>query len=280
MGQDAASPPAGRGEWPAPGGGVASDGAAAAPAVAAPRRPVAPTLQWREGVPWSARFDDRYFSSDAGLDETCHVFLHGNRLPERFAALRAGDVFRVGETGFGTGLNFLGCRRLFQRCAPAGARLVFRSVEAWPLAPQELRAALALWPTLQQAAGDPLGRWPPAPGQAIDFGAVRLELDLADVADALPTWHEAQIDAWFLDGFAPAKNPQMWSDAVLAQVARASRPGATVATYTSAGHVRRRLQAVGFTMRRVPGHGRKREMLTGERAPGSLGGKPRLTRGG
>ena len=94
---------------------------------------------------------------------------------------------------------------------------------------------------------------------------MRLELDVADVARALPAWPDAQIDAWFLDGFAPAKNPQMWSDAVLAQVARTSRPGATLATYTSAGHVRRGLQAAGFMVQRVPGHGRKREMLTGVR---------------
>ncbi len=224
-----------------------------------------PMLQWRDGQPWSARFDDRYFSSDSGLDETRHVFLQGNRLPERFAALRPGELLRIGETGFGTGLNFLSCRMLFEQCAPAGARLVFCSVERWPLAPQELRAALALWPTLRPCAGELLLRWPPAGRQVWEFGAARLELDIDDVAQALPAWPDAHIDAWFLDGFAPAKNPQMWSDEVLAQVARASRSGATLSTYTSAGRVRRGLQAAGFTMQRVPGYGRKREMLIGVR---------------
>jgi tRNA 5-methylaminomethyl-2-thiouridine biosynthesis bifunctional protein len=232
-----------------------------------------PMLQWRDGQPWSERFDDRYFSSDSGLDETRHVFLQGNKLFERFAALRPGELFRIGETGFGTGLNFLSCRMLFEQCAPAGARLVYCSVERWPLAPQDLRPALALWPALRACADDLLGRWAQAPAaaQAWDFGAVRLELDIGDVAQALPAWPDAQIDAWFLDGFAPAKNPQMWSDAVLAQVARASRPGATLASYTSAGRVRRGLQAVGFTMRRVPGHGRKRDMLTGVREARAAG---------
>lgn len=229
-----------------------------------------PMLQWRDGQPWSARFDDRYFSADSGLDETLHVFLNGNRLPERFAALRPGELFRIGETGFGTGLNFLVSRMCFEQCAPAGARLVLRSVERWPLAPQDLRTALALWPTLRAGADELVLRWASVPtgAQAWDFGAVRLELDIADVAQALPAWPDAQIDAWFLDGFAPAKNPQMWSDAVLAQVARASRPGATLATYTSAGRVRRGLQAAGFSMQRVPGHGRKRQMMVGLRTRG------------
>jgi len=231
----------------------------------APMPNLDPPLQWRDGQPWSARFDDRYFSATSGLDETRHVFLRGNRLAERFAALRAGEAFCIGETGFGTGLNFLCARRLFEECATPGATLVFRSIERWPLAPAELRVVHALWPALQRGADALAARWaPPAPGRhAWDFGAVRLELDIADVADALPAWPEASVDAWFLDGFAPARNPQMWSDAVLAQVARASRGGTTLATYTSVGRVRRGLQALGFAMQRVPGHGHKRDMLVG-----------------
>jgi tRNA 5-methylaminomethyl-2-thiouridine biosynthesis bifunctional protein len=230
----------------------------------------APTLQWRDGQPWSSRFDDRYFSSDSGLDETRHVFLQGNRLVQRFAALRPGEVLRIGETGFGTGLNFLCSWDLFSRTAPDGAALVFRSVERWPLAPAELHTALALWPVLQPMAEALLMRWaPPAPGHhRWNFGAVSLELDIDDVTAALPAWPAAAIDAWFLDGFAPAKNPEMWSDAVLAHVARTSRPGATLASYTSAGWVRRGLQAAGFSVQRVPGHGQKRQMLVGRRTGG------------
>ena len=228
-------------------------------------------LQWRDGQPWSARFDDRYFSGDAGPDETRHVFLQGNRLAERFAALRAGAALRIGETGFGTGLNFLCAWALFEQATPRDAVLVFRSVERWPLSVPELQAALAPWPALQPLARRLLARWQPAPGlQAWDWGRVRLEVDIADVAQALPAWPGAAVDAWFLDGFAPARNPEMWSAAVLAQVARASRPGATLATYSSAGWVRRGLQVAGFDVQRVPGHGRKRQMLVGrliEQAP-------------
>jgi tRNA 5-methylaminomethyl-2-thiouridine biosynthesis bifunctional protein len=225
-------------------------------------------LLWKDGQPWSARFDDRYFSADSGIAETRHVFLQGNRLAERFAALHDQQVFFIGETGFGTGLNFLCAWQLFEQYAPVGAALEFRSVEAFPLDTAALRAALALWPPLQasaQALGD---AWPgTAPGRhRLPFGRVQLQLDIYDVAAALPRWPAHGIDAWFLDGFAPAKNPAMWSDAVLAEVARASRPGASFAAYTSAGGVRRGLQRAGFELRRVPGFGRKREMLVGRLA--------------
>jgi len=235
-----------------------------------------PMLQWRDGQPWSARFDDRYFSAVSGLDETRHVFLQGNRLAARFAALRPGEVFRIGETGFGTGLNFLCTRLLFEQAAPAGAVLVFRSVERWPLAVHELRAAWAAWPSLRSAADELAARWAPPPSGTLQcrFGTLRLDVDIDDVAAALPAWPGAAIDAWFLDGFAPAKNPQMWSDAVLAQMARASKPAATLATYTSAGWVRRGLQAAGFVVHRVPGHGRKRQMLVGARAAMPLSPRP------
>ena len=229
-----------------------------------------PALQWREGQPWSERFGDRYFSSASGLDETRHVFLQGNRLAERFAALRGGELLHIGETGFGTGLNFLCTWALFAELAPPGAGLVFHSLERWPLAPAELQAALSLWPALCPRAAALCARWaPPAPGRhRWDFGAVQLQLDIDDVESALSRWPASGIDAWFLDGFAPAKNPGMWSDAVLAQVARASAPGATLATYTSAGWVRRGLQAAGFAVQRVPGHGLKRQMMVGRREGG------------
>lgn len=228
-----------------------------------------PMLEWKDGQPWSARFGDRYFSSDSGLAETEHVFLGGNRLSERFAALTPGASLLIGETGFGTGLNFLAAWRLFERRASPGATLEYRSVERWPLDASALRAALALWPELGPQAEALLAAWPHAAAGPLTLAdaRIRLRLDLQDVAQALPGWAAASIDAWFLDGFAPAKNPDMWSGAVLAQVARASRPGATLATYTSAGWVRRGLQAAGFDVQRTPGFGRKREMLVGRLAP-------------
>ena len=226
-----------------------------------------PMLQWKDNQPYSDRYGDVYFSTDSGLEETRHVFLQGNDLAQRFAALREGESFCIGETGFGTGLNFLCTWQLFERCAPAGASLDFFSVEKFPIEDDELCAALALWPELHAEAEVLLARWlRRVPGwNRWNFadGRVRLTLAIEEVADALPQLPEAVVDAWFLDGFSPAKNPEMWSEAVLSGVARASREDATLATYTCAGWVRRGLQQAGFTVERVPGFGRKREMVVG-----------------
>lgn len=227
------------------------------------------TLDWQDGLPFSARFGDVYFSADSGLDETNHVFLQGNGLAERFAALSAGGSFAIGETGFGTGLNFLCAWRMFEQSTPEGASLDFFSVEKFPLADDELHAALALWPELKPLADRLLDCWRRrVPGwNRWSFGRVRLTLALDDIVETLPQLQDGAIDAWFLDGFSPAKNPEMWSEAVLAQLARASRAGATLATYTSAGWVRRGLLQAGFDVARAPGFGRKREMLRGELSP-------------
>jgi tRNA 5-methylaminomethyl-2-thiouridine biosynthesis bifunctional protein len=224
-------------------------------------------LDWVDGQPFSSRFDDVYFSTDSGLEEKRHVFLQGNALAERFAALSAGESFCIGETGFGTGLNFLCAWQLFEQTAPAGASLDFFSVEKFPLGDDELRAALLLWPELAAQAGLLLARWHRrVPGWnrwSFAGGRIRLTLAIGDVAEALPQLPGASIDAWFLDGFAPAKNPEMWTDSVLANMAQASRAGATLATYTSAGWVRRGLQQAGFEVERAPGFGRKKEMVKG-----------------
>lgn len=224
-------------------------------------------FNWKEGQPYSDRYGDVYFSTDSGLDETRHVFLRGNGLAERFAALRKGENFCIGETGFGTGLNFLCAWQLFEQVAPQGASLDFFSVEKYPLEDEELRASLALWPELHAHARVLLERWRRrVPGWnrwSFSGGRVRLTLAMNDVAEALPQLPSGCVDAWFLDGFSPAKNPEMWSEAVLASIARASRAGTTLATYTSAGWVRRGLQQVGFAVERTPGFGRKREMVRG-----------------
>lgn len=224
-------------------------------------------LGWQDGQPFSTHFGDVYFSADSGLAETHHVFLDGNALPQRWAALPARGRFTVGETGFGTGLNFLCAWQVFVQTAPASASLDFFSIEKFPLDDEELAAALALWPELQGLAVELLARWRRrVPGWNrwhLAGGRVRLTLVIGDVAAALPELAPASIDAWFLDGFSPAKNPDMWVQPVLAGLARASSPGATLATYTSAGWVRRGLLAAGFTVEKAPGFGRKREMLRG-----------------
>ncbi len=222
-------------------------------------------LDWKDGQPYSNRYGDVYFSTDSGLEETRHVFLQGNRLAERFAALMAGESFCIGETGFGTGLNFLCTLQLFEQVAPPGASLDFFSVEKFPLCDDELRAALALWPELAVQAEALLARWHRrVPGWnrwSFASGRVRLTLALEVVEQALPQLPAGCADAWFLDGFSPAKNPEMWSEAVLAGIARSLRDGATLSTYTCAGWVRRGLQHAGFAVERVEGFGRKREMV-------------------
>ena len=227
-----------------------------------------PMLHWQDGQPYSERYGDVYFSTDSGLEETRHVFLQGNDLAQRFAALQAEESFCIGETGFGTGLNFLCAWQLFERLAPTGASLDFFSVEKFPLEDDELCAALALWPEFQGEARVLLARWQRrVPGWNrwhFAGGRVRLTLAIEDVADALPQLPQACVGAWFLDGFSPAKNPEMWSDEVLSAIARASHAGTTLATYTCAGWVRRGLQQAGFTVERVPGFGRKREMVRGQ----------------
>lgn len=225
-------------------------------------------LAWLDGAPFSTRFGDRYFAAEDGLAETGHVFLRGNRLAERFAALPADGGFTIGETGFGTGLNFVAAWQLFAQAAPPGATLRFHSVERWPLRAAELVRALAAWPALEPQAGALHAAWSALGGgheQALADGRVRLRLVVDDAAAALRRFDAASVDAWFLDGFAPARNPAMWSAEVAAQLARASRPGATLATYTAAGWVRRHLQRAGFEVQRVPGFGRKRQMSAGRR---------------
>jgi tRNA 5-methylaminomethyl-2-thiouridine biosynthesis bifunctional protein len=229
----------------------------------------APILEWRDGQPVSREFGDVYFSRASGVEETRYVFLEGNRLLQRIAALDPDAAFTIGETGFGTGLNFLCAWQLFDRVAPATARLHFVSCELHPLAVSELRAALELWPELAPYSQALISSYGPlAPGWhrfVFASGRACLTLLVGDVRQTLVRLDGA-VDAWFLDGFSPARNPQMWEPPVLRAIADHSRPGATLATYTSAGAVRRGLEEVGFRVERVKGFGPKREMIRGEYA--------------
>jgi len=221
-----------------------------------------PGLELRDGVPVSTRFDDVYFSREDGLAETVHVFLDGCGMPDAWRG-RTGP-FTVAETGFGTGLNFLATWDLWRRHRPAGCVLHYLAVEGYPIARDRLGAVLSAFPGLAPLARQLVARYPAAhPGlHRIWFDADRVCLTLAiGEAEAILTETEARVDAWFLDGFAPAKNPAMWSEAVLAEVARLSRPGARLASFTAAGAVRRGLDAVGFTVEKRPGHGRKRDCI-------------------
>ncbi|MBN9131784.1 MAG: bifunctional tRNA (5-methylaminomethyl-2-thiouridine)(34)-methyltransferase MnmD/FAD-dependent 5-carboxymethylaminomethyl-2-thiouridine(34) oxidoreductase MnmC [Nitrosospira multiformis] len=232
-------------------------------------------LDWQNGHLYSARFGDVYFSRDSGLEEKRYVFLRGNRLADRFGSLQPGTAFSIGETGFGTGLSFLCAWQLFDAVASPGASLDFFSIEKYPLDEEELSAALALWPQLRPYTAGLMLRWRRrVPGWnrwSFAGGRVRLTLAIEDVAEALPETHG--IDAWFLDGFSPARNPEMWTQQIFHCIARASRAGASFATYTCAGVVRRALEQAGFQVRKISGFGRKREMLQGE-LPGPFPVRP------
>ncbi|WP_078083946.1 bifunctional tRNA (5-methylaminomethyl-2-thiouridine)(34)-methyltransferase MnmD/FAD-dependent 5-carboxymethylaminomethyl-2-thiouridine(34) oxidoreductase MnmC [Microbulbifer mangrovi] len=232
-------------------------------------------LEWRDnGQPVSSAFDDIYFSTASGLEETRHVFLGENHLPERWAKLPSGASFTIGETGFGTGLNFLAAWQLWRQRAPENARLHFVSVEKYPLHPRDLARALAMWPELAELSRELIAQYPSylAPGvHRLCFSAgVNLTLVIGEASRGFEQLllddphRDSLVDAWFLDGFAPSKNPDMWSQDLFQAIAGLSAANATFATFTCAGIVKRGLKSVGFALQKVPGFGRKREMLRGE----------------
>lgn len=213
-------------------------------------------IYWRdEALPVSRRFDDPYFSVVNGLEETRHVFLAGNNLPARFA-----PGFHIGELGFGTGLNLLTACQCWRQSGAAG-RLRYTSFEAYPMRPSDMARALGAFPALARDARQMIGN--------LERGETRFALDLVDVelviGDArhtLPSW-TGRADAWFLDGFAPAKNPELWEPSLLRAVAGHTNSGGSFATYSAAGAVRRSLSGAGFEVDRIPGFGRKRHMSRG-----------------
>ena len=211
-----------------------------------------PQIDWRDGgVPISTRFDDPYFSLAGGLDEARHVFLDGNGLPAR---LRPG--FHVAELGFGTGLNCLALAQV------AAMPVTMTSFEGWPMSLAQLERAHAAFPELADLSAQLRAGWG---RDVIRVGMVELRLVIGDVAQTLPGW-PGRADAWFLDGFSPAKNPRMWDEGIMAHVGRCTAPGGSFATYTAAGAVRRALTRAGFAVERRPGFGRKRHMSRGVKA--------------
>ncbi|MEO0356741.1 MAG: tRNA (5-methylaminomethyl-2-thiouridine)(34)-methyltransferase MnmD [Pseudomonadota bacterium] len=209
-------------------------------------------IQWSDrGVPISNHFDDPYYSLDDGVAETTHVFLSGNDLPDRFT-----DGFHIAETGFGTGLNFLVALDAWRHARVPGT-LHFTSFEAFPLDADTITAAHAHFPMLK-----PLSEEIDWSRHSASLPDAELRVIIGDARTTLPAWDGA-VDAWFLDGFSPANNPELWGDDLLLAVGRHTKPGGTCATYSAAGAIRRGLDAAGFDVTRVAGFGRKRHMSIG-----------------
>ncbi|MCW8996991.1 MAG: bifunctional tRNA (5-methylaminomethyl-2-thiouridine)(34)-methyltransferase MnmD/FAD-dependent 5-carboxymethylaminomethyl-2-thiouridine(34) oxidoreductase MnmC [Psychromonas sp.] len=233
-------------------------------------------IHWSDQCePISTLFDDVYFNTEQGIEESDYVFFQGNQLAQRWLSCQS-EYFSIAETGFGTGLNFLVCcahfhQFLLQHPERPLKRLLFTSFEKYPLSKQDLVNALRRWPSLNDYITPLIRQYPLAlPGcQRILLEPFNVTLDLwfGDVQQTLPTLyrhHSGLFDCWYLDGFAPSKNPEMWSEALFKQIADSCKKNASIATFTAAGFVRRGLNAAGFNMQKRKGYGKKREMLVGK----------------
>ncbi|MCC3860401.1 tRNA (5-methylaminomethyl-2-thiouridine)(34)-methyltransferase MnmD [Pseudemcibacter aquimaris] len=210
----------------------------------------------REKAPYSTEFDDIYFYPEDGIGESTAVFLDGVDAPEIW---QGQDEFITAELGFGTGLNFLLTAKLWLETAEDDQKLIYYSTEKYPLKATEIDDAIH-WPELQDVKAEMLNAYPDG-GQLFD-GRIELNILLGDSLEELRK-HSFKANAWYLDGFAPSKNPDMWLDDIFSEVARLSASEARLATFTAAGFVRRGLMEKGYDMSKRPGFGNKREMLSG-----------------
>jgi len=232
-------------------------------------------IKWdSQGTPFSVVFDDMYFCAVNGYEDALYIFCGGNRLEERFKKLDPAvkGTFTIVETGFGTGLIFCVAWKLWKQHAPSSWTLNFFTVERYPLPVEELEQALSVWALIKLQANELVENYKVFSGKAgvfdLNGGCVRLTIVFDDIILGLEKIAQdglaaSKADALFLDGFSPAKNPQMWTEEVFAGLARLSGKGTTLATFTVAGWVRRGLEAQGFSIQKVTGYGCKNEMLEG-----------------
>lgn len=213
-----------------------------------------PELDWKDGVPVARAFDDPYYSLSDGEAETRHVFLAGNELPTRFV-----PGFHIAELGFGTGLNCLVVLMAW-RMAKMPGQLRFTSFERFPMTIADMKVAHVGFAGLPIVAEPILTQL--EKGWEVTTEDLKLRVIIGDARETLPKWTDA-ADAWFLDGFSPARNPELWEPELMTEVARHTKPGGTFATYSAAGDVRRALSNAGFRVERIPGFGRKRHMVRG-----------------
>ncbi len=222
------------------------------------------------GLPYSKVFEDKYFCAEDGLGESEYTFCRGNNLKERFRDLSDEDGdFTIIETGFGSGLNFLCAWKLWREVSPQNAQLHYISLDQYPMTVSDLDRTLSLWPSVQNYK-EKLTKEYSAFNERCNCAQfeesnVKVTVIFDHVNQALDTMIAQSIlaDAWFLDGFAPSKNPDMWSQGVFERMAQLSQAKATMATFTSAGFVMRGLRSSGFDVNKVQGFGSKRHMLSG-----------------
>lgn len=224
------------------------------------------SLQWSDdGSVESPVYGDVYFQRKSGPAESHYVFIEGNALPDRF---KTGRHFSVAELGFGTGLNFIQTAKLFIETAPSDARLTFVSIEKHPILKSDLERIYGFWPEMTEISQQILDQYPPMikgfHSLSLMNGRIKLILCFGDVAEILPQL-SGRFDAWYLDGFTPAKNPEMWSEDIYPHIARLTGPGSTLATFSVAGHMRRALRELGFTVEKKKGFGIKWSMTTAKK---------------
>lgn len=222
-------------------------------------------VKWEDGIPYSLDFDDVYYSSDNGLAETDYVFIQHNQLIERFDNLTQQN-FTIIETGFGTGLNFFCAAQHFLQYAAEQATLNFMSIERYPLSWKDFQRANKQWPMFETFVNEMQPAYTKLQAGinqiTLSHNRVHLTLMIGDISEHLQSIH-CTPDAWFLDGFAPAKNSSIWTTNLFDAMQQLSKTGSTFATFTSAGHIRRQLLAAGFDVKKANGYGKKREMLYG-----------------
>lgn len=223
------------------------------------------SISWNaQNQPYSDTFEDHFFSAADGRAETQHVFLNGNSLPHRWTK---SESFTIAELGFGTGLNFLETWRSWQATQRAGQHLYFTSFEAFPLTCAEISKAILSWPDLAPLAAALPVHWSNLTETPTDWmmdDQTSLRIVVANALDGVRAWN-GKADAWYLDGFSPSNNPDMWSADLMKAVFDHTMPDGTLATYTAAGWVRRNLAKAGFKVSRIQGYGHKRHMTIGVR---------------
>ena len=237
-----------------------------------------PKLSFKQdGTPYSEQFNDIYFDSESGYQQSKQIFIDGNNISKRIS--QKNDIFVIAETGFGTGLNFLLTLQAYQKILHSSngdecAKLHFISVEKYPLTKSQLQQSLQALPQLRIFADLLLAQYPEfgttQPAQELSFSFFNKQVALTIIIDdaatalaAIKSPHHGLVDAWYLDGFSPAKNPQMWSESLFEQISRLSKSQASITTFTVAGFVKRHLQKVGFRTQKKPYIGNKHEMLSG-----------------